>query len=198
MESWNALKEQNNKTDPQEGHWTGLALPPSTETVAWLFKQGLEEMHKIKYHSKSYETTCLQNWWPQGKDLKLDPWRLLKQMTHLLREKEKSKQCKRNAPQPNRSLTRVIPTATDLVSSLYRKPSDSQTAALVSGSLWIVRNQFKNTKHIKPVKLKEFFILITCLQVARASATRSQGALGLPGWKSKTQPTSAPPAPRVA
>ena len=28
-----------------------------------------------------------------------------------------------------------------------------------------------------------------------ASATRSQNALALPGWKSKTQPTSAPPAP---
>ena len=53
----------------------------------------------------------------------------------VLREKEKSKQCKQNTPQPNRSLTRVIPTATDLVSSLYRKPSDSQTAALVNGSL---------------------------------------------------------------
>ena len=53
----------------------------------------------------------------------------------VLREKEKSKQCKRNKPQPNRSLTRVILTATDLVLSLYRKPSDSQTAALVNGSL---------------------------------------------------------------
>ena len=34
MKSGKALKKQNNKTDPQEGHWTGLAPPPSTETVA--------------------------------------------------------------------------------------------------------------------------------------------------------------------